>query len=188
MLCSKQCPHPVEQSPTCILFWRHELLTLSRIMSPANSRRWTNAGLMYAGLMLGQRRQRWPNIKPALVQRLVFAGIIMYTGVLSQQTRRWPDAGLMLTQRRRRPPSTTLAQHWVNVSCLMGSHQASYYYIHGMGQQHTMSSQCVILFSFSKLYVYMQYYIACDLSTQPFKKAIEPQTFLNLRAWWDTVQ
>ena len=94
MLCSKQCPHPVEQSLTCIVFWRHELLTLSRIMSPANSRRWTNAGLK-----LGQRL------------RLVFAGIIMYTRVLSQQTRRWPNAGLMLTQRRRR---------WDNISPASG--------------------------------------------------------------------
>ena len=30
---------------------------------PANTRRWTNAGLM-----LGQRRRRWTNIKPALVK------------------------------------------------------------------------------------------------------------------------
>ena len=34
---------------------------------PVNTRCWTNGGLM-----LGQRRRRWPNIKPALVQRLVF--------------------------------------------------------------------------------------------------------------------
>ena len=36
---------------------------------PANTRRWTNAGLL-----LGQRLRRWPNINPTLVQRLVFAG------------------------------------------------------------------------------------------------------------------
>ena len=36
---------------------------------PANTRRWTNVGLM-----LGQRRRRWANIKPTLVQRLVLAG------------------------------------------------------------------------------------------------------------------
>ena len=36
---------------------------------PANKRHRTNAGLM-----LGQRRRRWPNIKTALVQYLVFAG------------------------------------------------------------------------------------------------------------------
>ena len=36
---------------------------------PANTRRWTNVGLM-----LGQRRRRWANINPTLVQRLVFAG------------------------------------------------------------------------------------------------------------------
>ena len=29
-----------------------------------------------AGLMLGQRRRRWPNIIPALVDGLVFAGTI----------------------------------------------------------------------------------------------------------------
>ena len=28
-----------------------------------------------AGLMLGQRRRRWPNIKPVLVKRIVSAGI-----------------------------------------------------------------------------------------------------------------
>ena len=31
--------------------------------------------------MLGQRRRRWPNITPALVQRLVFAGISLYINV-----------------------------------------------------------------------------------------------------------
>ena len=35
---------------------------------PASTRRWSNAGLM-----LGQRRRRWLNIKAPLVQRLVFA-------------------------------------------------------------------------------------------------------------------
>ena len=37
---------------------------------PANTRHWTNAGLM-----LAQRRRRWDNISPALVQCLVFAGM-----------------------------------------------------------------------------------------------------------------
>ena len=36
---------------------------------PANTRRWTNADLM-----LAHRLRRWPNIKSALVQRLMFAG------------------------------------------------------------------------------------------------------------------
>ena len=40
---------------------------------PANTRHWTNVCLM-----LGQRRRRWANIKPTLVQRLVFAGILTY--------------------------------------------------------------------------------------------------------------
>ena len=39
---------------------------------PANTRRWSNAGLM-----LSQRRRRWPNIKPALDQRLVCAGLLI---------------------------------------------------------------------------------------------------------------
>ena len=34
---------------------------------PGNTCRWTNAGLI-----LGQRRRRWANVDPALVQRLVF--------------------------------------------------------------------------------------------------------------------
>ena len=36
---------------------------------PANSRRSSNAALM-----LAQRRRRWANIKPAIAERLVFAG------------------------------------------------------------------------------------------------------------------
>ena len=35
----------------------------------ANTRRWVNAGLV-----LGQRRERWNNIKAVLAQRLVFVG------------------------------------------------------------------------------------------------------------------
>ena len=38
-------------------------------LHPGNTRRWTNADLM-----LAHRLRRWPNIKSALVQRLVFAG------------------------------------------------------------------------------------------------------------------
>ena len=37
---------------------------------PTDTRRLTNAGSMFA-----HRLRRWTNIKPALVQRLVFAGI-----------------------------------------------------------------------------------------------------------------
>ena len=36
---------------------------------PSKMRRWTNVGFM-----LGQRRRRWANIKPTLIQRLMFAG------------------------------------------------------------------------------------------------------------------
>ena len=39
--------------------------------SPANTRRWTSAGFM-----LGQCRRRWARIRPALGQRLVFAGSV----------------------------------------------------------------------------------------------------------------
>ena len=38
-------------------------------LHPANTRRWTNVGLM-----LAHRLRRWANIKPTLIQRLVFAG------------------------------------------------------------------------------------------------------------------
>ena len=41
---------------------------------------WTNAGLM-----LGQRRRRWPNIKTTLFQRLVFAGL------WAKRTNLWPN-------------------------------------------------------------------------------------------------
>ena len=37
--------------------------------NPASTRRWTSVGLM-----LGQRRRRWPDIKSKFVRRLVFAG------------------------------------------------------------------------------------------------------------------
>ena len=37
--------------------------------NPASTRRWTSVGLM-----LGQRRRRWPDIKLKFVRRLVFAG------------------------------------------------------------------------------------------------------------------
>ena len=43
---------------------------------PANTRRWSNAGLM-----LAHRLRRWANISPALGQRLVFTGN-KYTTVL----------------------------------------------------------------------------------------------------------
>ena len=36
---------------------------------PANMKRWPNVGLL-----LAQRRRRWTNSKPALDQRLLFAG------------------------------------------------------------------------------------------------------------------
>ena len=39
---------------------------------PANTRRWINVGLM-----LVHRLPRWPNIKPTLVQCLMFAGLLL---------------------------------------------------------------------------------------------------------------
>ena len=42
----------------------------NNISSPANMRCWPNVGLP-----LGQRRRRWANSKPALDQRLMFAGL-----------------------------------------------------------------------------------------------------------------
>ena len=49
----------------------------------ANTRRWTNAGLM-----LGHRLRRWPNINTTLVRRLVFAGFFFpfISSNLSSQT------------------------------------------------------------------------------------------------------
>ena len=39
---------------------------------PANTRHWTNAGLL-----LAQHLRHWPNISPALVQCLVLAGVLL---------------------------------------------------------------------------------------------------------------
>ena len=49
--------------------YMHLITSCLYIGKPANPRRWSNAGLM-----LGQRRRRWTNIKPALDQRLLLAG------------------------------------------------------------------------------------------------------------------
>ena len=50
------------------MYTRKEMCTCHHI--PANMRRWADAGLL-----LGQRRRRWANSKPALVQRPMIAGI-----------------------------------------------------------------------------------------------------------------
>ena len=44
---------------------------------PENMRRWS-----IVGLLLGQRRRRWANSKPTLVQQLMFAGIIFTSAPL----------------------------------------------------------------------------------------------------------
>ena len=49
--------------------WADTAFLLCMAVYPANTRRWTNAGLM-----LVQRLRRWSSIKPALVQRLVCWG------------------------------------------------------------------------------------------------------------------
>ena len=57
------------------------------VMAPVDSRDYVLSGIYYyvlvlvytrrtnAGPMLAHRLRRWPSIKPALVQRLVFAGL-----------------------------------------------------------------------------------------------------------------
>ena len=56
-------------------------------VSPADTRRW-----IIVGLPLVQRRRRWANVKPTLIQRLVSAGIYSYPC--------WKDVFLMLVLRR----------------------------------------------------------------------------------------
>ena len=63
--------------PVCITHgllpgFKPEVIVLSAISCPVNTRRWNNAVLM-----LGQRRRRWANIKTALFHRLVFAGCLV---------------------------------------------------------------------------------------------------------------
>ena len=75
---------------------------------PANKRRLNNGGLM-----LGQRRRRWTNSKPAVIQRTVNTG----EGGLHTA----PGAGLALTELRQPsktrgcfkvgPASNKVAQH-----------------------------------------------------------------------------
>ena len=94
-----------------------------RHTSPASTKHWIDVGLM-----LGQRRRRWPNIKPTLFQCLVFAGSLspeahcqlslvcqscvhhlLYNHILYDCISKSPvstihcyNADLMLGQRRRR--------------------------------------------------------------------------------------
>ena len=51
---------------------------LSTFVFTANARRWANAGLM-----LVQRLQRWPNIKPALAENSVFSKLLPMAGHFS---------------------------------------------------------------------------------------------------------
>ena len=64
---------------------------------PASTTLWLNAGMM-----LGQRRRRWANINPALVQSIVFAGNTMPTcgtlAVYPADTRRSAEVSSMLGQ------------------------------------------------------------------------------------------
>ena len=63
----------ISTTPSQHWFGREQgLLLIGMDVIPANTRHWTNAGLM-----LAQRLRRWSNIKTALVQWcLVFAGIV----------------------------------------------------------------------------------------------------------------
>ena len=63
--------YPVVSTLLIILYYlgRSKTPAKYRFHTPANTTLLTNAGLM-----LGQRRRRWANINPALVQRLVFTG------------------------------------------------------------------------------------------------------------------
>ena len=76
------------------LLWCHQTCSMSPHSQPTKQE--TNVGLM-----LGQRRRRWVNINPTLVQCLMFAG--------SQHT--------LLVQccLNRGSASATLAHHWDNV-------------------------------------------------------------------------
>ena len=63
-------------STSDVRFWRLKSVPALKGLShennfPAGTRRWTNVGLL-----LGQRRRRWANIKPTLVQGPVPAGLI----------------------------------------------------------------------------------------------------------------
>ena len=87
--------------------------------APANSqtstRRWA-----VAGLMLGQRRRRWPNISPAAAQCLVLAG-----------RGRSLKGAVMLGQRRRLRPNITTTLGW----CVFAGE--SRYGGRGHGKPHT---------------------------------------------------
>ena len=95
----------------CPLSSSAQLVSVCSLLSyrRSNTRRWPNAGLMLAHCL-----QRWPSIKPALVQRFVFAGPLMslihFSPVLfmvqavkhETLTQCWSNVG---------PPSTTLSKH-----------------------------------------------------------------------------
>ena len=80
----------------------------------ANTRRWINASLM-----LGQHRKRWTNIQPALVQRLVHAGLCV-SGVVDMLAAGPPSKHEALNQCwiNFGPLSTTLAQHQTNIGLI----------------------------------------------------------------------
>ena len=75
------------------------------ITYPANTRRWTNAGLM-----LAHRLRRWPNISPALIQSFVSTGTVCLLGYIQIKRealpRCWVNVG---------PSSSTLAQLYHNI-------------------------------------------------------------------------
>ena len=68
-------------------------------ITAVKARRWSNVDLMF-----GHRLRRWPNIKPTLSQRLLFAEMIQFP-ITPTNWRRWADIDLMLVHRLRRWPS-----------------------------------------------------------------------------------
>ena len=69
------------------------------MLNPANTRCWTNVGLM-----LAHRLRHWPNINPTLVRLLVFSGNIKITNPQPLKMK-WNESGF-------RPPSCTYRLNW----------------------------------------------------------------------------
>ena len=98
LFCQKQnCPgHPWQEKIKVCKSLYHLNCNFNSL--PADTRRWINVGLT-----LDQRRRRWTNVKPTLIQRA--------------DTRCWINVGLTLDQRRRRWTNVkpTLIQRLVSV-------------------------------------------------------------------------
>ena len=97
---------------------------------PTNTKRWHSAGLM-----LAHRLRRWTNIKPALCQHLVFAGIsisILYSG----------ETGLLMRHskiKRWYPIMKAILNSVGQICCHFGLSCMKYHY--------DLVGRCVALFS-----------------------------------------